>query len=601
MSASGFTPIQLYRTSTAAATPSAGNLADGELAINLTDEKLYFKNASGVVKLLASNSGSLGSVTSVNASGSTTGLTFTGGPITSSGTLTLGGTLVVGNGGTGANTAAGARTNLGVPANDGTGATGTWGINITGNAGNVTGTVAVANGGTGATSLTSGYLLKGNGTSAVSSSVVYDTGTNVGIGTASPNTKLQVAGVIRAEAVGGEGGQLELLNAANSAVQVLLDVGPGDVGRLWSIPAGPITLGTNSAERMRIDSSGNVGIGTSSVAAGRMQVSGPVSDTDGTSLDQGQLFLTDSDNSTSSGLMIGYRWQAGVAEYARIQARNSVGASNLVLQGGGGNVGIGTSSPLTRLDVSTSGGSRIRTDTSSASLTVQTITNAAASAYVTSRTDAADYQIYTTGSEKMRIDSSGNLLVGTSTTKNRLTVTAGSNTNAPTLGSAGGVAYFTNSDVAYGLNVGTSASDGHVWLQAQRTDGTATSYNITLNEAGGNVGIGTSAPNYLLHLNQNGNTQAWISATNAGSNSAGIGLENQGQRNWQIWADRTNDALQFGNNNRAATNMAIKPAGQVRFIPLASAPSGAEAGDVYYDSGTNKLRCYNGTTWNDLF
>lgn len=55
MAATGFTPIQLYRTSTAAATPTAGNLADGELAINLTDEKLYFKNAAGTVKLLAAN------------------------------------------------------------------------------------------------------------------------------------------------------------------------------------------------------------------------------------------------------------------------------------------------------------------------------------------------------------------------------------------------------------------------------------------------------------------------------------------------------------------------------------------------------------------
>ena len=45
-----------------------------------------------------------GTVTSVDASGGTTGLSFTGGPITSSGTLTLGGTLAVANGGTGATT-----------------------------------------------------------------------------------------------------------------------------------------------------------------------------------------------------------------------------------------------------------------------------------------------------------------------------------------------------------------------------------------------------------------------------------------------------------------------------------------------------------------
>lgn len=104
MAATGFTPIQLYRTTTASTTPSAGNLADGELAINTTDEKLYFKNASGVVKLLASNAGSAGSVTSVDVSGGTTGLTTSGGPVTSSGTITLAGTLGVANGGTGATT-----------------------------------------------------------------------------------------------------------------------------------------------------------------------------------------------------------------------------------------------------------------------------------------------------------------------------------------------------------------------------------------------------------------------------------------------------------------------------------------------------------------
>ena len=59
------------------------------------------------------STGGTGTVSSVDASGGTTGLSFTGGPITSTGTLTLGGTLGVANGGTGATDAATALTNLG--------------------------------------------------------------------------------------------------------------------------------------------------------------------------------------------------------------------------------------------------------------------------------------------------------------------------------------------------------------------------------------------------------------------------------------------------------------------------------------------------------
>ena len=60
----------------------------------------------------ANTGGGSGTVTSVNVSGGTTGLTTSGGPVTTSGTITLAGTLDVDNGGTGATTASGARANL---------------------------------------------------------------------------------------------------------------------------------------------------------------------------------------------------------------------------------------------------------------------------------------------------------------------------------------------------------------------------------------------------------------------------------------------------------------------------------------------------------
>jgi hypothetical protein len=56
-------------------------------------------NGSGSITIASTSSG--GSVTSVDVSGGTTGLTTSGGPVTTNGTITLSGTLDVDNGGTG--------------------------------------------------------------------------------------------------------------------------------------------------------------------------------------------------------------------------------------------------------------------------------------------------------------------------------------------------------------------------------------------------------------------------------------------------------------------------------------------------------------------
>ena len=105
MSQSGYTPIQLYRTATTATAPSAGNLTDGELAINYNtaDMALYAKNSAGSVKSLINNpaglkyptadgtasqliktdgAGNLSFVTVAAGGGTVTSVGFTGGIIT---------------------------------------------------------------------------------------------------------------------------------------------------------------------------------------------------------------------------------------------------------------------------------------------------------------------------------------------------------------------------------------------------------------------------------------------------------------------------------------------------------------------------------------
>lgn len=69
MSQTGYTPIQLYYSTTAAAAPVAGNLANGELAINIADMALYAKNSSGTVKRLINNPAGLKYPTADGTSG----------------------------------------------------------------------------------------------------------------------------------------------------------------------------------------------------------------------------------------------------------------------------------------------------------------------------------------------------------------------------------------------------------------------------------------------------------------------------------------------------------------------------------------------------
>lgn len=164
MAQAGFTPISIYYSTTAAAAPTAGNLVSGELAINIVDEKLYFKNSAGTVKLLASNAATSPVLT---FSAGTTGFTPSS---ATSGAVTLAGTLATTNGGTGLTTF-------------------TSGGAVFASSTSVltTGTLPVASGGSGAVTLTG--VLKGNGTSAFTAATA---GTDyVAPGTATTFTALQ--------------------------------------------------------------------------------------------------------------------------------------------------------------------------------------------------------------------------------------------------------------------------------------------------------------------------------------------------------------------------------------------------------------------------
>jgi hypothetical protein len=173
MSATNYTPIQLYRSTTALAVPLAANLAAGELALNITDGKLYY-NDGGTVKLLASNA----TTTNVSTiSFGTTGLT----PATAtSGAVTVAGTLATANGGT----------NLTTFTSGGA-------MYATSSSVLTTGTLPVTAGGTGLATITAGRILFGAGTSALgnSANLFFDSANNrLGVNTATPAVTTELVG-----------------------------------------------------------------------------------------------------------------------------------------------------------------------------------------------------------------------------------------------------------------------------------------------------------------------------------------------------------------------------------------------------------------------
>ena len=62
MAATNYTPISLYYSATASNVPTNANLVNGELAINIADGKLFYKDSSNVVQVIATKAGASGDV-----------------------------------------------------------------------------------------------------------------------------------------------------------------------------------------------------------------------------------------------------------------------------------------------------------------------------------------------------------------------------------------------------------------------------------------------------------------------------------------------------------------------------------------------------------
>ena len=109
-------------------------------------------------------------------------------------------------------------------------------------------------------------------------------------------------------------------------------------------------------------------------------------------------------------------------------------------------------------------------------------------------------------------ETSGNVTIGTGSAC-RFLVSSYIGGASPTLGALTNISSIIAYDNTWGMVFGMNPSTGHGWIQQQRVDGTAAAYNLALQPSGGNVGIGTTSPQSLLHLFKTGTVGDLVNLT----------------------------------------------------------------------------------------
>ncbi|MBI2018940.1 hypothetical protein HYS96_04535 [Candidatus Daviesbacteria bacterium] len=389
---------------------------------------------------------------------------------------------------------------------------------------------------------------------------------NVGIGTTSPSVPLHVAAsseALRLQKTGSDGDLYGPLftNVANSQVGFIgLNTSTGAMTLSADLNnSGLLTFVTRTSttltERVRITNAGNVGIGSTSPGA-RLEVR---QDVNGSA----SIITRNATAGTSATTGIEFYGDDGGAYGRLLQFSSSFTTANRNVAGS-----------LT-LESQTSGGVGIAAQNASGAI-----------------------RFYSGGtSERARIDSGGNVGIGFTSPDRLLQLAVDANpagTNASLIGTAGTTQLSltgTAGNAQKKLVLGIDTTDNYGVIQAGNTSGT--NYDLLLNPAGGNVGIGTTNPARSLDIwgdiSQSSGTLLQLRNSSAANNNGNaLSVSDNGQIRLDISATGTIK----GYNSTGTVTTQIFSNGN-SFFTAGNVGIGATSPDA-------QLQVQNGATWSRL-
>ena len=331
------------------------------------------------------------------------------------------------------------------------------------------------------------------------------------------------------------------INETTAASGVTIDsllVKDGGITGTTGVFSGNLTVDTNT---LFVNAASNrVGIGTSSpsqplqvVTSGATAAGISVTNTTGNAnlflstanTGTSTFFFGDTDNFQSGLIQYSHTSDSLISRSAGVMTFQTGGANERMRITNSGNVGIGTTAPGTKLEISTSGVATLRINDSSSTTRRVDLSNSGGIALLTARNgatntgfyvqggvDSSKYvrfqenltQFFTSDTERMRITSSGNVGIGTASPSSLLNIYINSlsDREALVLNSNGGVLNGASIDIQRSnVSMGKIDADYFEGMRFYVTDGAGAAATERMRiDSSGNVGIGTASPVVPLHI-----------------------------------------------------------------------------------------------------